>query len=97
MPETLKKYTIERSNQDIAVLHKVKDYLQDSYHHKPYKTDSKVYRDLPELFFNAVKKSQDLQLAIDELTAKLDKFEDLRATFCRLIELSKELESENDF
>lgn len=82
------KYTIERTKEDIKKIGKIRKYLeQENNFYKSYKTDSKIYRDLPDLFLNAVKQNQDLQLAIDELTAKLDQLEDLRAAFCRIFEL----------
>ena len=89
-----KKYTIERSDEDLAIIDKLRKHLQDnqSSSWKSYNTDSEIYRDLPGLYFDAVKRMQQLQLAIDELTAKLDVLEDLRSSICRIMEICKEEE-----
>ena len=81
------KYTIWRSKEDIEKLERVRKHLQSKYYYKSYKADSKIYKELPDLYLNAVKKCNDHQLAIDDLTAKLDQLEDLRASFCRIFEL----------
>ena len=80
------KYTFERTKEDIKNLEKLRQHLRSEFY-KSYNTDSEIYRDLPKLYLNAVKKNQDLDLAIDELTAKLDQLEDLRASFCRISEI----------
>ena len=83
------KYTFVRSKDDIAKLEKLRQYLKQEhpYSLKTFNTDSEIYREMPDLYLNAVKQIQDLQLAIDELTAKLDQLEDLRSCFCRIFEL----------
>jgi ribosome-associated translation inhibitor RaiA len=85
------KYTFERTKKDIENLEKVRRHLKSNYFHgsysKSFNTDSEIYRELPNIYLNAVKEKQDLQLAIDELTAKLDQLEDLRSCFCRIFEL----------
>ena len=81
------KYTFERSKVDVENIAKVRRHLNIEFFSNRYQTDSKVYRDLPDLYLNAVKKNQDLDLAIDELTAKLDQLEDLRASICRIFEI----------
>jgi len=81
------KYTIWRSKEDIAKINKVRKFLEFEYSYKSYKADSKIYKGLPDLFLNAVKKVSDQQLAIDELTAKLDRLEDLRTSLCRIFEI----------
>lgn len=81
------KYTFERSKEDIKNLEKLRNHLKSRYHYKSYNTDSEIYRDLPNLYFNAVKENHDHELAIDELTAKLDQLEDLRTSFCRIFEI----------
>ena len=81
------KYTFERSKEDIENLEKLRNHLKSKFWNKTWNTDSEIYRDLPDLYLNAVKKNQDKILAIDELTAKLDQLEDLRASFCRIFEL----------
>ena len=80
------KYTFERTKEDIENLEKLRQHLRSEFY-KSYNADSKIYRDLPKLYLNAVKRNQDLDLAIDELTAKLDQLEDLRASFCRIFEI----------
>lgn len=80
------KYTFDRSKEDIENLEKLRQHLRSEFY-KSYNADSKIYRDLPKLYLNAVKKSQDLELDINELTAKLDELEDLRASFCRIFEI----------
>ncbi len=81
------KYTFVRSEDDIKKLEKLRIHLKSKFWNKSYNTDSEIYRNLPDLYLNAVKKNQDLDLAIDELTAKLDQLEDLRASFCRIFEI----------
>ena len=81
------KYTIWRSKEDIKKLEKVRKYLDQEYSYKSHKATSKIYKELPDLYLNAVKKVSDQQLAIDELTAKLDVLEDLRTSFCRIFEI----------
>jgi transposase len=80
------KYTFDRSKEDIKNLEKLRQHLRSEFY-KSYNADSKIYRDLPKLYLNAVKRNQDLELIIDELTAKLDQLEDLRASFCRIFEI----------
>jgi hypothetical protein len=81
------KYTIWRSKEDITKINKVRKFLEVEYSYKSYKADSKIYKGLPDLFLNAVKKIDDQQLAIDELTAKLDVLDELRASLCRIFEI----------
>lgn len=86
-PKSTVKYTIERTSEDIKNIDKIRKYLEINNFNNSYKSDSKIYRELPSLFLNAVKEKQDLQLAIDELTAKLDQLEDLQSCFCRIFKL----------
>ena len=81
------KYTIWRSKEDVRKLEKVRKYLESEYSYKSYKADSKIYKGLPDLFLNAVKKNLELQQILNDLTAKLDQLEDLRTSFCRIFEL----------
>jgi len=81
------KYTFERSKEDIKKLKKLRDHLKSEFHYKSYNTDSEIYRDMPDLYLNAVKKYQDLEHQVDDLTAKLATLEDLRACFCRIFEI----------
>ena len=81
------KYTFERTKEDVENIERVRRHLNTMFSSKYQKADSKIYRDLPDLYLNAVKKQQELQLAIDELTAKLGQLEDLRTSFCRILEL----------
>jgi len=81
------KYTFERAKVDVENIAKVRRHLKIGFCSKSYVTDSEIYRDLPDLYLNAVKSNQDLQLAIDELTAKLGELEDLWSSFCRIFEL----------
>jgi hypothetical protein len=82
----IKKYTIERTQEDINNINKIRKYLElnNNGYNKSFKSDSKIYRELPVLFLNAVKRIDQLQLAIDELTAKMEDLEDLRSCFCRI-------------
>lgn len=81
------KYTFERSKVDVENIAKVRRHLNIEFFSNRYQTDSKIYRDLPDLYLNAVKKVSDHQLAINELTAKLDQLEDLRTSICRIFEI----------
>jgi ribosome-associated translation inhibitor RaiA len=90
------KYTFERTKEDITKLEKVRKFLKNNYGQigshfwqETWHTDSQIYRNLPDLFLNAVKEKQDLQLAIDELTAKLAELEDLRTMIRRIFEICK--------
>lgn len=85
------KYTLWRSKEDVAKIEKLKNFLNDKSA-RSFNTDSQIYKELPDLYLNAVKKVSDRQLAIDELTAKLDQLEDLRTSFCRIFEICKEEE-----
>ena len=80
------KYTLWRSKEDVAKIEKLKNFLNDKSA-RSFNTDSQIYKELPDLYLNAVKKVSDQQLAIDELTAKLDQLEDLRTCFCRIFEI----------
>lgn len=83
------KYTFVRSKGDIAKLEKLRQYLKQEHQHslKRFNTDSEIYREMPDLYFNAVKTIADQQLELDQLTAKLDVLEDLRTCFCRIFEI----------
>ncbi len=80
------KYTLWRSKEDVAKIEKLKNFLNDKSA-RSFNTDSQIYKELPDLYLNAVKKVSDQQLAINELTAKLDQLEDLRTSFCRIFEI----------
>lgn len=83
------KYTFVRSKDDIAKLEKLRQYLKQEHLHslKRFNTDSEIYRAMPDLYFNTVKTIAELQLELDELTAKLGTLEDLQACFCRIFEI----------
>ena len=86
-------YTINRTKEDIKKIEQVRKILKNSdiqYSCNSYKADSKIYRDLPGLYIDAVKKLHDQDLAIDELTAKLHELQLLKDSFCRIIEMCKE-------
>ena len=87
--KTTAKYTIVRNNQDIEQLEKLRRILKDVYGHSRYNTDAEIYRDLPQLYLDAVKKGLDVELINEELTAKLDQLEDLRSSICRILEFCK--------
>ena len=87
------KYTFVRSKDDIAKLEKLRQCLKQEHHSlKRFNTDSEIYREMPDLYFNAVKRIDDQQLEVDQLTAKLDVLEDLRACFCRIFKICNEKE-----
>ena len=81
------KYTIVRSKQDIAELDKVRKIFWENGVNLSLKTDAEVYRVLPKEFQVAVKRVQDLDHQVEELTVKLVQLEDLRSSFCRILEL----------
>jgi len=81
------KYTIIRSKQDIANLNKVRKMFCEKWPGRSLKTDSEIYRILPNEYQNAVERTRELDHLVDELTAKLVQLEDLRASFCRILEL----------
>ena len=83
------KYTLWRSKEDIENIAKVRrDLISNTvFYNRSLKTDSEIYKKLPDLYLNAVKKNLELINQVNELTAKLDELEDLRACFCRIFEL----------
>jgi len=83
------KYTFVRSKDDIAKLEKLRQHLKQEhpYSLKTFNTDSEIYREMPDLYLNAVKKIHDQDLAIDELTAKLDQLQQIKDHFCRIFEI----------
>lgn len=85
----IKKYTLERTNEDIQKLEKIRNYLKKEYKFslKRFNTDSEIYRNLPDLFFNAVKKIEELRLANELLTAKDQERLDLIASICRILQI----------
>ena len=85
------KYTFERTKEDIANLEKVRRSLKLSFFSKSYVTGSEIYRDLPLLYLDAVKTIDDQILQQDELTAKLQQLDELRAHICRISEICKEV------
>jgi len=72
------KYTFERSKEDISTIRKLRRILKDVYGNFRFNTDSEIYRDLPDLYFNAVKTIDDQQLDV------------LKDAFCRIMEICKE-------
>ncbi|MCK5030132.1 MAG: hypothetical protein KAR64_01570 [Thermoplasmatales archaeon] len=80
------KYTLWRSKEDVAKIEKLKNFLNDKSA-RSFNTDSQIYKELPDLYLNAVKKNVQLQRQVDELTAKLATLEDLRTSFCRIFEI----------
>ena len=81
------KYTLWRKKEDIEKIKKLRDHLQKKYFGISFNTDSEIYKKLPDLYLNAVKRNHELINQVDVLTAKLDELEDLRASFCRIFEL----------
>ena len=81
------KYTIVRSKQDIAELEKIRKMLCEKWPGRSLKTDSEIYRILPNEYQNAVERIRVLDHQVDELTVKLVQLEDLRSSFCRILEL----------
>ncbi len=81
------KYTLWRKKEDIEKIEKLRDHLQKKYFGISFNTDSEIYKKLPDLYLNAVKRNLELINQVDDLTAKLDELEDLRASFCRIFEL----------
>ena len=81
------KYTLWRKKEDIAKIEELRDHLQKKYFGISFNTDSEIYKKLPDLYLNAVKRNHELINQVDDLTAKLDELEDLRSSFCRIFEL----------
>lgn len=82
------KYTLWRSPEDIKNLEKVRTYLEKN-NWKKYKTDSGIYKELPDLFLDAVKTIEQLNLEVRELTAKKEDLEEISGHVCRIIEMVK--------
>lgn len=85
------KYTFWRNKEDLKKLEELRKVLKAEritivgfYN---FNTDSEIYRRLPDLYLNAVKTIGELHVAIDELTAKNRRLEDLRMHFCRIFEI----------
>lgn len=88
----IKKYTIERTLDDIKNIDKIRKYLeQNGPYYKSFKSDSKIYRELPNLFLNTVKDNHQLQQDLDKLTVKLQDLDDLKSCFYRINEICKEV------
>lgn len=83
------KYTFERTKEDVDNLHEVKGIFE-FYLHKTYNADAKMYRDFPKLTAILEKKVQDLDVANEQMTAKLEQLEDLRSSVCRILEICKD-------
>lgn len=81
------KYTLWRSSQDIKNFEKLRSHLKNQDHSSTWNTDSEIYKKLPELYQNAVKTTHDQDLVIAELTAKVERLEQLRAHICRIFEI----------
>jgi len=77
------------NNKYIENIAKVRRDLKANtiFYNRSLKTDSEIYKKLPDLYLNAVKRNHELINQVDDLTAKLDELEDLRASFCRIFEL----------
>lgn len=92
--KTTVKYTFERTKEDVENIEKLRKHLQNNQcsSWKSYNTDSEIYRDLPGLYFDAVNHVQQLDLQMEELTAKLDQLQQLRSSFCRIMEICKQEE-----
>lgn len=86
------KYTIVRSKQDIVELEKIRKMFCEKWPGRSLKTDSEIYRLLPNEYQNAVEKTQDLDHQVQVLTAELAQLEDLRASFCRIFEICNKKE-----
>ena len=63
----ISRYTINRSSQDLQTLRKLRKHLQLVFPNKSFRTDAELYRLLPEIYLNAVKRIADLDLQIDQL------------------------------
>ncbi len=83
------KYTLWRSKEDVKNIDRIRESLDTEFDNKSWVSDSKVYKALPDLYLNAVKKIEDLDHQVDVLTAKLGQLEDLRTHVCRIIEICK--------
>jgi hypothetical protein len=81
------KYTIVRSKQDIAELDKIRKMLCEQWPGRSLKTDSEIYRILPNEYQNAVKRTQGLDHQVEVLTAKLARLQQLEDHICRISEL----------
>jgi len=86
------KYTFERTKEDVENIEKLRKHLQNNQcsSWKSYNMDSEIYRDLPGLYFDAVNHVQQLDLQVDELTAKLQQLDVLKGAFCRIFEICKD-------
>ena len=83
------KYTIVRKQKDIEQLEKLRRILKDVYGISNFNTDSEIYRELPRLYLDAVKQSNDHAARCEVLTAELVQLAELRECFCRILELCK--------
>lgn len=83
------KYTIVRSKQDIAELEKIRKMLCEKWPGRSLKTDSEIYRILPNEYQNAVERIRALDHQVDELTVKLVQLQQLEDHICRILEYIK--------
>lgn len=83
------KYTIVRSRQDIAELEKIRKMFCEKWPGRSLKTDSEIYRILPNEYQNAVERIRELDHQVEVLTAKLDQLQQLEDHICRILEYCK--------
>ena len=83
------KYTLWRTKEDIKNFEKLRSHLKNQDHNSTWNTDSEIYKKLPGLYQNAVKVTADQDLVIAELTAKVERLEQLQDHICRIFELCK--------
>lgn len=81
------RYTFDRDKTDLKNLNKLRDHLNDVFSNKSWISDSKIYRDLPNLYLNAVDSIKGLDHQVAELTAKLAEMDEIRTAFCSIFEL----------
>ncbi|HUT00017.1 MAG TPA: hypothetical protein VMY59_06845 [Candidatus Thermoplasmatota archaeon] len=84
------KYTIVRSKQDIAELEKIRKMLCEKWPGRSLKTDSEIYRILPNEYQNAVERTRVLDHQVEVLTANLARLQQLEDHICRILEICKQ-------
>ena len=85
-------YTIIRTKEDIKILENLRLYLQhrSCFTGKSWKTDSEIYRELPNLFLDSILKIEDLELKIVGLENEINSLSKLKYHVKDILEIVNE-------
>lgn len=92
-PLKIKKYTLNRTNEDLQNLEKLRRCLQSELNMDFYNnfiTDSAIYKKLPDLYMGSIKKITEQDLTIQQLTARVNELDRLRMHISSALEICNE-------